>query len=257
MITLNFTVFFLILVRITSMFITTPLLNIKGLPNTFKIGFCIIIAYLVFINVAEIDKTLSVGMDLFVVLLIKEVAVGLTMGFAVNIVFMSTQMAGQFIDIQGGFSASTIFDPTSGDKLSIYGQIYFWLTVILYFILNGHYYLIIGVVNSFKIIDIGNYSISALSGVAILQLIVKCFTIAVQIAAPMILVFVISDLVLGIMSRTVPQLNVLMLGLPLKVLVGLFTFFSILPIVINLIGGVVEMIPSELNNIIEILSKGN
>jgi flagellar biosynthetic protein FliR/FlhB len=207
--------------------------------------------------VGEIDKDLSVGIALFIVLLIKEALVGLTLGFIVNIVFQGIQMAGQFIDMQGGLTSSAMFDPTAGSNLSVYGKIYFWITVILYFIINGHYYLITGVANSFKIIDVGNYTISSLGFTAILELIAQCFTIAVQISAPLILVFVMSDLILGIMSRTVPQLNVLMLGMPLKILVGLFTFFTILPVIINLIGGVVEIIPSELNNIMEVLAKGN
>ncbi|GAA0178068.1 hypothetical protein SH2C18_11840 [Clostridium sediminicola] len=255
MVTLNFTAFLLILVRVTSLFVTTPLLNIKGIPNTLKIMFCIVLSYIIYFSIASLDIQISVSMATFVVLLIKEALVGLFLGILVNIVFMSIQMAGQFMDIQGGLASSTLFDPMSQNKLSIYGRIYFWIALILYFIFDGHHYLILAISNSFNIINISNYNVNFSGLIGAVDIVKQSFVIGVQIAAPMILVFVITDLILGIISRTVPQLNVLILGLPMKTLVGIITFLAICPIVVKLILGVLDIIPGNLDNIIKLMSQ--
>lgn len=255
MVTLNFTAFLLILVRVTSLFVSTPLLNIKGIPNTLKIMFCVVLSYIIYFSVTSTDMQMSVSMAVFIVLLIKEALVGLFLGVLVNIVFMSIQMAGQFIDIQGGLASSTLFDPMSQNKLSIYGHMYFWLALILYFIFDGHHYLIIALTKSFSIIDLSNYNLNLPGLIGAIDIVNQSFIIGVQIAAPMILVFVITDLILGIISRTVPQLNVLILGLPLKTLVGIITFMAIVPIVVKLILGVLDIIPDNLENIIKLMSQ--
>ncbi|WP_461205727.1 flagellar biosynthetic protein FliR [Clostridium sp. DL1XJH146] len=254
MVALNFTAFVLILVRVTSMFITTPLLSIKGIPNTLKIMFCIVLSYIMYFSVAPTDVLVEIGTPMLVVLLIKEALVGLFIGMLVNIIFMSIQMAGQFIDMQGGLASAALLEPNSKNSLSIYGRIYFNLALVLYFIFNGHHYLIIGLEKSFEIINIYDYTVNFAGLIDAVDIVNQSFVIAVQIAAPMLLVFVISDLVLGIMSRTVPSLNVLILGMPLKVLAGILTFIVISPIIIKLISGVLDIIPDSMENIIKFMS---
>ncbi len=242
---LQFQIFILIFTRISSFFVSSPFFSMKGLPTMLKIGFSFAIALIIYVMTPEMNIDFNTPF-IFYFLIIKEALVGLALGYITNLVYISIQMAGQLADIQLGFSMASLYDPLTQSRVSLYGRMYNWIGLVLFFSINGHYYLLYAIIQSFSFIPVG---LTKLQGINIGEIAVvfsKSFLIAFQIGIPLILVGFMTDIIMGFIARTIPQLNVFILGMPLKVLVGLIAFVILLPEVSNLIISVFEDIPSTL-----------
>lgn len=248
----NVEFFLLVFIRITSFFVAGPFFSMRGIPAILKIGFSFVITIIIFFTLPKTLIHMNTPM-MFYMLLIKEVLVGLTLGFVTNLVFLTIQMGGQIVDIKVGFSMSAMFDPVSQSSVSIFGRLYNWIGLVLFFTLNGHYFLIYGISESFNIAPLGFADIYGIGIENIVFVFSKSFLIAFMISIPIALVIFITDIIMGFIARTVPQLNIFIFGLPLKALVGLLAFVILLPQISNMIIGVLEDIPSTLNKIIQLL----
>lgn len=238
--------------RITSFFVAGPFFSMRGIPTIMKIGFSFAITVILYFTAPEIILDINTPM-IFYLLLIKEVLVGLTLGFITNLVFISIQMAGQLTDIQVGFSMSAMFDPVSQSSVSIFGRLYNWIGVVLFFTLNGHYFLLYFLAESFRIAPLGLANISGIGMEYMITFFSRNFLIAFQMSIPIVLMIFMTDVIMGFIARTVPQLNIFIFGLPLKALVGLLAFVVLLPQIVSMMIGVFEDIPSTLNKIIQLL----
>jgi flagellar biosynthesis protein FliR len=158
-------------------------------------------------------------------------------------------MAGQMADIKLGFAMAAVFDPVTQNRSSIYGRLYNWIGLVLFFTINGHYYLLYSIIESYSFIPAGVIEAQGINIGQIIVIFTKSFTMAFQISAPLLLVGFISDLIMGFIARTVPQLNVFILGMPLKIIIGLITFVILLPQASNLLISVFEDIPSALEKV--------
>ena len=121
----------------------------------------------------------------------------------------------------------------------------------LFFIINGHHYLIYAIVSTFHFVPIGTIDIADFNILSVTNLFSRTFISAVQIGIPIIMVLFLTDIILGIMARTVPQLNVFILGMPLKILVGLLSVIIILPGLVSLMIPVIESIPYLLDKLFD------
>lgn len=243
--------FLLILARITSFFVSSPFLSMKGIPTILKIGFSIIVSVIIFLTVPAGNIDIS-HTGLYYGLLIKEILVGLALGYITNLIFTAIRMAGQMTDFQLGFSMASVYDPITQSTTSLYGKIYNWLGLVLFFTLDGHYYFLYALSKTFTLVPVGMAVFQNLNMAAVASLMSRSFIIAFQIGMPVVLVAFMTNLIMGFVSRTVPQLNVFILGLPLKVLVGMISFVVLLPEIVILMKGVIEEVPYSIEKIIQI-----
>lgn len=215
--------FLLVFARTIAFFIALPLFSYRTIPTTFKIGFgfflSLIIASSLDVTITEIDYT-------YFFLLIKEVIVGLFIGLIAYMMLSAVQIAGGFIDFQMGFAVANVIDPQTGAQSPLIGQ-YFYIFALLFLLsVNGHHLLIDGMYNSFRFIPIDSFiSFNEIFGEFIMQTFNKMFIIAFQMSIPLVGCLFLVDVALGIIARTVPQLNVFVVGLPLKIAVS-FTVLS-------------------------------
>lgn len=228
-----FTALILIFVRMSSFFIVVPIFFPKGLPNTAKVAFSLVVAYLLLpgVNYTTLNITNNYTLISYVAC---EIATGLTLGFITNLCFLSIKIAGQFIDQQIGFSMVNMFDPSSNSNVTLVEQLMYWSSLILFFTIDGHHMLIRALIESFNSISLGKFILSGDSFNLILTAFIQFFAIGLKIAIPVVFIILITDITLGLIGRTVPQLNVMILGLPIKILIGLFSFVITLPLLMNL-----------------------
>lgn len=233
--------------------IASPLFSVKGIPNIFKIGLSLIVAYLLYriipYNISLIDHPFIT----YGILVGKEVLFGLALGYVVNLIFISLQMAGQMIDFQIGFSMASYYDPLTSNRVSLLGNIYYWVGMALFLAVNGHHYLVYALVQSFELVPLASLSLEGLNLEAIIDLFSGSFLIAFQIAAPILVVLLLVDVMMGLLSRTVPQINILMLGLPMKVLVGLLTIIVLLPVLGSMMIRVIESMPYQVEDFLQVI----
>ena len=242
--------YILILIRVTAFIVVCPGFSYKGLSNIFKVALSMILSLLIHsvIPNVEIPNT----MDYLLFTAIEEAFLGLSMGYLTKLVFAAIEIGGQLVDFQVGFSMASVFDPSMGIQASHYGRVYYWLSMCIFFMLDMHHKVIAATMNSFRVIPIGNLNITGEGVEGILRLFSLSFELAINLAAPLIIVVLVTDVVLGIISKTVPQINVLMLGMPLKSAISFFATLMMLAWLIGRIGNIVSLMPGYLEDFIEL-----
>ncbi len=227
-------VFLLVFARVLSFLVVMPLFSYRTIPMPFKVGFSFFLAFIMFYTV---DASPIVFDAMYLFLIIKEVLVGLLIGLFAFIIVSALQVAGGFVDFQMGFAIANVMDPQTGAQSPLTGQ-YFYIIALLFLLsVNGHHLIIDGIFNSYNFIPIetfipfGNQSIANL----IIDTFNYMFIIAFQMAIPIVGTLFLVDIALGIIARTVPQLNVFVVGLPLKILVSFFAILIFLAFYITVV----------------------
>lgn len=251
--TTYFIAFILVILRVTAFFAALSVLFPDGFPNSVKVAFSVIIAFFIMASVNYSSLNGVNNTFVFAEMCICEVITGLVFGYLTNLAFMCGKIAGQLIDIQVGFSMLTLFDPTTKTSATLSEKLLSMLSVIIFLIINGHHILIKGLADSFNVIGLGKFILGQQSAMFALNVFTQFFTIGFRIALPIILVLLVADIVMGLVSRTVPQLNVMILGLPVKVLFGFSILVFILPVIINQFINAFSMLPDLWKGIYHII----
>lgn len=218
--------FILVLSRILAFLSTAPVLSRRGIPALAKVGLGVMLTFIVF---AGKPMNYSGTTTKFVGCLVLETAIGLTAGTLANWLFQCFQMGGQLIDQQAGFGSAAIFDPGSAMQVSLISNFIMYLSILLFLELNGHHLLLLGLVRSFQVVPVGTGLIGISASTVILRALSASTVLLIRVAVPVVVVLVLTDLILGMVGRTVPQLNVLMLGLPVKAGVAFLVLVAISP----------------------------
>ncbi len=232
------TVFLLVLVRITGMFFLSPIFGRKNIPNYFKVGFCFVFAIIVSNSVPVPNLANYNSLASYVFLIGKELLVGLMLGFISYLIFSSIYIAGQLIDMRIGFGMVSVFDPITNVQVPITADFYVVFATLFMLITDSHHLLIKAVSESFTILPIGEAIFNGVLLQQLIKLFSTAFVIGFKIAAPVTVVILITDISLGIISKSIPQLNVFMLGMPVKIILGLLVIL----ITIGAFKGIVNVI---------------
>jgi flagellar biosynthetic protein FliR len=214
-------IFLLVLVRITGMFVLSPIFGRRNLPSYYKAGFCFFFALIVAQSVPVPELSAYNSLFSYVILIGKELLIGIMTGFISYMLFSSIYIAGQLIDMRIGFGMVSVFDPMTNAQIPITADFYAVLATLLMLVTDSHHLLIKAIVDSFTVLPIGKASFSGSLLKQVVDLFSKVFAIGFKIAAPVTATILITDISLGIISKSIPQLNVFMLGMPIKAILGL------------------------------------
>ena len=223
----NLQYFLLILIRIASFIWISPGFSFKGMPQMAKLALSLGLSVAVFGMVPIPFETLS--LEMYVLIILKEVLVGVAIGYITQLFFSGIEMAGSFADFQVGFSMSMAYDPILGVNTSYYGRVYYWIAMAVFFLANIHHQVIRTLVQSFEYLPVTQLSFSHMGVEGIVRTFSYVFEIALNLAFPLIIVALLAEIILALLSRTVPQINVLILGMPFKILLSVIFLFFFLP----------------------------
>lgn len=231
----NIELFLLIFVRMTGLFVTAPIFGRRNIPVYFKVGFAFMTALLM-ANVIKVGHIVDTdNFMIYAFYVVKEFLVGVLIGYVAYAVFTSIYIAGQIIDMQIGFGMVNVLDPLSNIQVPITANLYFILAMVIFLITNGHHMLITALFQSFDLLPLG----TAIIGPDMLENTVgvfqNMFSIGFKIAAPIVAAVIITDIVLGIISKTIPQMNVFILGMPLKILIGIIIIMLTIPAFVSIV----------------------
>lgn len=241
---------FFIFIRITSFFAITKVFFPNGTPKTMKMFFALIFSATL---VGGVDNKVIEAITsnyILITYIISEITTGLILGLITNVAFEIVIMAGSLIDVHVGLSMINVLDPNSNSNTSITGNLLHFIAMIVFFTINGHHMLIKSLVESFILVPIGQTIVSGESMMILIEVISKYFLIGLKIAIPIVLIMIITDLCMGLISRAVPQINVMVLGMPVKILVGLIAITIALPILIKIFINGVSYLPEIYRKII-------
>jgi flagellar biosynthetic protein FliR len=249
--------FLLIFVRITGLFVVSPVFGRQNIPAYYKIGFSFAASVIVSYNVPVPDIKAYNSIAAFILLVIKEFAIGLVLGYLSYLIITSIYLAGQMIDMHIGFGMVSVFDPISNIQIPVNANFYFILTMLIFLTIDGHHLLIYTLTDSFTMLPIGSPMVYNENMVDfVVKLFGSIFAISFKIAAPVTAAILVVDVALGIIAKAVPQVNVFIIGLPLKIFIGLIVIFFTLTAFRNIVHVLLGGMQNEMVRFMEILRGG-
>jgi len=241
--------------RVSGLFLTGPLFAQQGIPHHLKLMLALTIAMVLSPVVATNGFAVPENLIDVVVLAVREFMVGLLIGFVFMSLFVGVQMAGAFIGFQMGFAIVNVIDPVTSQQVSILAQFKFIMAMLIFFILNGHHMMLQALASSYKLVPLGESVFRFAVYTEIARLITGIFVIAIKLAAPVMATLVLTDVGLGVISRTVPQMNIFIVGFPMKIALGLFFTAAALPIFGYVFRKALMIINDESYNLISYLAR--
>lgn len=217
--------------RIGGLILTVPVFSSVLLPSRVKI---FLLAAVSWTCASLVPDNLSfIHFDgLFAIYMIQELFLGMLMGFVLQLVFQVFVLGGQIISMQAGLGFAIMVDPASKASVPLISQIYLMMVTLVFLALNGHLAVIEALINSFRIMPIGQVSLDNSIVWNVIMFSGWMFKEALLISIPSILSLLIVSLAFGVMARVAPQLNIFSLGFPITLLMG----FVIIKIGLSTIG---------------------
>jgi flagellar biosynthetic protein FliR len=224
----GFSVFLLMFCRITSFFVVSPVFAIRQVPAAFKIGLGFFVSLIVFLaNGFQYTVPMDAGYLLHV---IHEVLAGLLLGYLFYLFFAVAQISGAFVDLQMGFGMANIIDPMTGVSAPLTGNFKYYLLLAVFLAINGHHYMLSALMDSYKWLPLTGELYAAIGAGGLTEQLARTvattFILGFQLAAPLMVAMFLTDTGLGFLAKTAPQFNVFVIGLPLKILVGLLVMIA-------------------------------
>lgn len=214
----------LALVRYSTFVFLFPVFN-RSVPALLKAGLAALMAILVPAAVSEeIDTT-----GALVAAAVQEIGVGLLLSLVVILVFGVIYFAGQLVDVPMGFGLVSIFDPQTGMQLPVFSQFFYLMSVLIFLGVDGHLWLFRALAQSYQLLPAGEFFSLAVTAETIFSLGQGLFSVGIKIALPVMGTLLLTDVSLGVVVRTVPQINIFVLGFPIKIFVGLVMVTLMLP----------------------------
>lgn len=219
----NILLFMAIITRISGLFASAPLFSTYPIPNMVKIWLAATIAFILFPIVQyNTNFAAPTSVPALTLILFKEFLIGYAMGFCANIIFVGVELGVNMFAIQMGLSADQALNPTSGGSSPVITQAYTYLAAMLFIALGAHQWLFSAIYNSFKTMPIGyTFAFSPEMVGQIITITSHMFSIGLSIALPIFGILFITDILLGFTSKMMPQMNIFMVSMPLKIYLGL------------------------------------
>jgi len=230
-------VFLLIFLRIGAILVMIPIIGDRAVPvrvkATLSLTLALVLYPLIRFPLPEAYRSDIVQM---VIGMAGEVLIGVLIGFAARCLFAALQAAGEMAGIQIGFSMANVIDPLSSMQVSIIGEFLYLVGLLIFLAVDAHHIFLAVLTESYERIEPLGFAFSG----PLLQLLIdfttNIFLIAAKICAPLIAVALLVNVGLGVIARTVPQINVFIVGFPLQIAAGLFFLGLMAPMFVKMAG---------------------
>lgn len=231
-------------VRVLAVFSAAPVLSARMVPVRARVALAFLVALALQASLPAAE-TIGFNDPRALGVLVQQIGVGLSIGFAVRVVFTAVEMAGELVGLQMGLNFASFFDPGMGTQSNAVGIFFSQMVALLFVVMNGHVMVLMAVTRSFVAFPIDQNFLLALAQMQLYKLGADLFASALWIALPMAGMLMFTNLALGIMSRVAPQLNIFAIGFPITLLVGLVAIAFTLPMLdqpfLALMGRVIDI----------------
>jgi len=243
----------LVMVRVSAFFVSVPFFSYSRIPMQLRIAFSVIFSWMMYytLNVEAIPIDGN-----YILLVLKEAIIGLTIGLVAFIIMTAVQIAGGFIDFEMGFTMANVIDPQTGAQTPLMGQFFNFLILFVLLMINGHHLILDGIYYSYQFLPIDQV-FPNFGDENIIEFLLKTFSsvfaIAFQMSAPVVATLFLVTMALGITAKTVPQLNIFVVGFPIKIAVGFLVLIVSLGVMIEVMEKVIEMIILSMRDFMQLL----
>ncbi len=198
-----------------------PIFDSKGIPLVFKMALAFAIGIVLFPllkldGVPMASNIFSLGISVA-----GEIFLGLAIGFSVKLIFAGIQLAGQLAGYQMGLALANVMDPATSEQVPLLAQFNNLIALLVFLSINAHYWFIKALTESYRLVPPLNVKFGSTLLEQLIQMSGNMFVIALQVGAPVIAAMLLTSVAFGLVARTVPQMNVFIVAMPLKIGVGL------------------------------------
>ncbi len=232
--------FLLVLARVGGLFVTAPVLGDHYLPVTVKGLLSTAIALVLLPHTVPAPVPAD---GHFLLALVREVLVGLTLGFVIDLVFQGVRMGGELINRHAGFTAAENFDPDSDIGQGPMGDLMYLLVVLLFLATDGHLVLIATIAQSYHVVPLGEGAFGAASIGVVTQAVADSWVTAMNLSFPILTAVMMITVVEGVITRAVPQINLLQLTFAVKIVLSIGVLYAALPAAVAFLGTLLSGIP--------------
>ena len=225
----NLAAFLLMMTRISGIFIVSPVLGSMNVSVLFRAGMALAFTFLLFPVLDDGSVTAPDTVAMFAASVAAELFIGWLIGLAAYMVLSAISMAGKVMDMQVGFAMVNVMDPTSGQQIPLIGSFLYNLSIIVLLVTNGHHIIISALVESFRIVPVLGMSWDPVVTNIVASMATGIFLTGMKIAMPVIFANFLTNVGLGILARTMPQLNIFVVGMPMHVIIGLGVLAMMMP----------------------------
>ena len=242
----SFEYFLLIFIRIASFTFVAPFFSLRGFPVRTRIGFSAVIAILVANSISPVEMPYVSAIG-YSVLVVKEIICGLLIGFVCNICMSIITFSGSLIDMNIGLSMVSEFDPTMNTQMTVSGQFYYYFMLLLMLASNLHKYILSALIDSFTMIPLGGADFAWDNIVSVLVIYLADYLqLGFRIMLPIFACMLVANVVLGVMAKVAPQMNMFSVGVQIKILIGFAAMF----LTVFLFPEVVSMVSDEMKKLL-------
>jgi flagellar biosynthetic protein FliR len=228
--------FFLVFLRTGAFLMAIPVLSGASVPVIFRIGLCLAGSLLIYPMVKLGPLPVSTDVFTLAVSAAGEVLLGLLAGMAIRLIFEGIQLAGEMAGHQMGLAIAEVVDPASEDQVAILSQFMSLLATLVFLILNGHHLLIRTLVASYEIVPPVGFQVNGPVLEGLTRLTAGMFVTGLKAGAPVMAALLLGTVAFGLVARTVPQMNIFVVSMPVNIAVGLLFFGLSLPHLVAYLG---------------------
>jgi len=243
----------LIFIRTAAMLLSAPWFPNRTMPPQLKIGLMAVISLILFPTVDFRGLVLPRGLLGWALGIGGEVAFGIAIGLMVRFVFAAVSMAGQLIGLEVGLSTPGLLNPEFDEQSTVLQSLIDMVTLLVFLSLDAHHLLLRGLAHSFGVVPLLGWDFAGASVEAMVRLSAELWHIALHIAAPLLAAQFLAKVVLALLARAAPQLNVFMVGFPLQIGMGLLILASMLPVFATALGRVFSDLAGQIAGMLNLL----
>ena len=222
----QFVLFILVFVRVTSILVTAPIIGDQTVPVQVKVAVGLFVSLVLLPGVSAAHVHVGSSLLQLILAALKEIVIGLLIGFAAGLVFAGIRFAGELISFDLGLSMANVFDPENNQNLSVIGEFLYMVMALVFLAVNGHHFIFQAIVASYTAVPAGTMSFHLPALEQLIRLSGMVFLVGVKIASPVIVASFLTNVALSVLSRVVPQMNIFTVSFPLKIGVGICVLMS-------------------------------
>jgi flagellar biosynthetic protein FliR len=248
--------FLFLLTRLSAMVLPLPFLGSRIVPAQLKVVFLVVLSFGLYPAIRMQKVPLPSGPGHLGLLLLGELCIGLLIGFVAQVMFVGIQLSGELINQQMGLSMASILDPQNTQQISIISNFQYVLAALLFFSGPGYHWFIYAMAESLHVIPLLEFTAAETVLTFLVGLLGKTCITAVKIAAPLVVILILTNIAMGLVARLVPQMNVFMLSFPVTLGVGLVALGLTLPSFLVVVRDLFTRLGGDLFALLRLLGGG-
>lgn len=213
----QFQTFLIVTSRVAGFIGAIPVISSAQAPGRIKTAMVVAISLAVFPVMSEAVPNISFSPIPFMLLIISELLLGLLLGLVARLIFTAVEFGATVIGYQMGFAAAEVFDPQNQRQVALISQFQNIFAILIFLAINGHHLFLQTAIRSYELLPPGQLDLSGQAVPYLMELASHMFSIGVQFSAPVLAVLLLSGLILGVLARVFPQLNVFLLSFPINI----------------------------------------